>query len=325
MYTPDDEPPGDAIKNVDGLSPTSVRHIIGQTHVIEQLEVALDAAVMDNQRMDNALLAGPPGLGKTTVAHVISCEMASTLHEVLGQSITSRAELNALLLAAKDRDIVHIDEAHQLSKRMQTALYMALDQKRLTVDWGTGPQSIPIEDFTVLLSTTDEHDLLRPLRDRMKLVLRFGFYSEHELTKILLLRSRSLRWSVEDEVIGEIAKRSQGTPRLALRLLQACYRVCRANGETAITAAHLQRACALAQIDELGLGPLERQYLQKVRDGSTRLNVIAAALGSNSRTVAEVVEPVLIRSGLICKDDHARRQLTAAGRDHVSNFSRNRV
>jgi len=310
--------PSDGFHDVDGMNPTSLRHIIGQKNVVEQLKVAIDYAQIDRTKVDHALLVGPPGLGKTSVAHVIAFEMASTLHEVLGQSITSRADLNALLLGAQEKDVVFVDESHELPKKLQTSLYTAIDQKRLIVDWGTGPQSIPVADFTLLLATTDEHRLLKPLRDRMKITLRFDFYHEEELAQLLRLRSLSLGWSIEDEAILKIAKRSQGTARLALRLLQSCRRVCTVEGGTTITVAHLVRASTLAGIDELGLGALDQQYLRKIRDGSTQLHVIAAALGLNPQTVADVIEPFLFRCGLVAKDGHSRRRLTPAGREHVS-------
>jgi Holliday junction DNA helicase RuvB len=153
----------------------------------------------------------------------------------------------------------------------------------------------------------------------MKLLLRFGFYSEDELKTILVQRSQFLRWRVEDAVTEGIAKRSKGTPRLALRLLQHCYRVCRADRDTEIAAAHLQKACSLEKLDDLGLDGLDREYLKKIREGRNRLNVLASALGTKPRTLSEVVEPDLIRQGLIAKDDHGRRFLTPEGRTHVSN------
>ncbi|MEX1098007.1 MAG: Holliday junction DNA helicase RuvB C-terminal domain-containing protein [Planctomycetales bacterium] len=306
--------------NVDDAAPTSLRHIVGQSHVVDQVTVALDAAFADNEPMPHALLAGPPGVGKTALAQVISREMASELHSVLGQSIATPADLNAVLLAAKHKDIVFIDEAHELDKSYQTSLYLALDQHRVLIDAGrsgNGPTGIPLCDFTLLLATTDEFRLLQPLRDRMRLTLRFGFYSIEELVELLRMKCRSLGWSVPDELRPQIAVRSRGTPRLALRLLQSCRRVCRADGESAISLQHLERACALEQIDELGLGPTEQRYLAAVADGASRLNVIASTLGLPSRTVAEVTEPFLIRAGLIVKDDRGRRQLTARGRKHV--------
>jgi Holliday junction DNA helicase RuvB len=310
---------------INDVAPTSLGHLIGQRGVVEQVRVALDAAQQDGKKFDHALLVGGAGLGKTQTAKVISAEMASDYHEVLGQSVASPADFNALLLGAKDRDVVLIDEAQELEKEYQTALYLALDQRRVFLQGGRSgrvPQSIPVADFTLLLATTDEFKLLQPLRDRMRLLLRFDFYSLEELVELLRQRSRALRWAVDDKVLAPIARRSRGTPRLALRLLQACRRVARSEGENAITLGHLERACELEQIDGLGLGPMERQYLGAVAEGDSRLNVIASRLGLPARTVAEVFEPYLLRSGLVVKDDQSCRQLTAAGREHLSETVR---
>jgi Holliday junction DNA helicase RuvB len=306
---------------VNDVAPTSLSHLVGQRGVVDQVAVALEAAFADGKKMDHALLVGPPGMGKSALARVVACEMATQLHEVLGQSITNAADLNALLLAAKDKDVIHVDEAHELNKEYQTALYMALDQRRIILQSRSksGPQSIPLADFTLLLSTTDEYGLLQPLRDRMKLTLRFGFYSVEELTTVLLQRGRALGWEVHEELLPLIAGRSRGTPRLALRLLQSCRRVCRAEGESVITLGHLRRACELEGIDELGLGPTERHYLDVLAGGASRLNVVASMLGLPARTVSQVVEPFLLRLGLIVKDDQGRRQLTGKGREHLSN------
>src|SRR5208283_3088047 len=182
---------------------------------------------------------------------------------------------------------------------------------------GRSPTSIPIASFTLLLATTDEFSLLQPLRDRMKLVLRFQFYTVEELTVLVKQRSQALRWSVEEEAFPLIALRSRGTPRLGLRLLQSCRRVCRSEGKATITQEHLERACLLEGIDALGLGPVEQQYLMILAERDTRLNVLASRLGLTPRTVAQVTEPFLLRAGLIAKDDQSRRQLTALGRDHL--------
>jgi Holliday junction DNA helicase RuvB len=247
--------------------------------------------------------------------------MATDLHEILGQSIKNPADLNGVLLAAQDKDIVHFDEIHEMKRHFQTALYRAVEQRKLFVQGRSSRvQSIPLADFTVLLSTTDEFSVLQPLRDRMKLILRFEFYSVEELTTMLRQRGKALRWKVDDEVFPLIAQRCRGTPRLGLRLLQSCRRVCRSEGESTVTLAHLERACQLEQIDALGLGPTDHQYLRILAEGDSRLNVIASRLALPPRTVSQVTEPFLLRAGLVIKDDYSRRQLTALGREHLANL-----
>ena len=268
-------------------------------------------------------LTGGAGLGKTQTAKVIAAEMAGDFHDVLGQSVSNPADFNALLLRAQEKDVIFIDEAHLLDKEYQTSLFIALDQRRVFLQGGKAgkmPQSIPLNDFTLLLATTDEYRLLQPLRDRMKLVLRFEFYGVGELVELLRQRIQALRWAVDDKVLAPIARRSRGTPRLALRLLQAARRVARSEGESAVMPDHLERACTLEQIDPLGLGPTEKAYLLLLADGASRLNVIASRLGLPSRTVAEVSEPFLLRAGLVVKDDGGRRQLTADGRLHLLHY-----
>ena len=306
--------------DVGDVAPNSLAHIIGQAGVKAQVSVAIEAAFADSKKFDSAMLVGAPGLGKSALARIIAEEMAVEFHEVLGQSITNPADLNAVLLGAKDKDVIHVDEAHLLVKPLQTSLYLALDQRKLIVGsggLGGKPQSIPIADFTLLLSTTDEYCLLQPLRDRAKLVLRFDFYSAMELAEIVAVRSRSLGWGIDPAILPQIAQRAKGTPRLALRLLQASRRVCRAAGETAITLEHLEKACLLEGIDGIGLGPVEQQYMRLLKEGVNKLGVLSSILGLPPRTIAAVTEPFLLRSGLIVKDDQSRRQLTARGREHL--------
>jgi len=305
--------------DINEARPSSVSHLIGQPSVKEQIIVALDSAQQDNRKFDPALLVGGAGLGKTATAQIIAAEMGTDFLEILGQSLKGVADLNALLLQATDRAVVFIDEAHELDKSLQTALYLALDQRRILLQGsrkGSTPVAIPIQDFTLLLASTDEYQLLQPLRDRMRLTLRFQFYAPDDLEKIARMRAASLGWEVEPEVFRQAAGRSRGTPRLVLRLLQAAHRVARAGAFDVVTAAHLQRACTLEGIDRLGLGPTEQQYLGILLEGPTRLNMVASRLGLPTRTVAEVTESFLIRSGLVVKDEQGRRQLTAEGREH---------
>jgi len=312
---------------INDIRPTSISHIIGQDHVRQVVALGLDYAHQEGRKFDHSMMVGPPGLGKTAMSQIIAQEMATEFTELLGQSFNSVADLNAVLLSATERSIVFIDEVHEMNKSLQTTLYLALDQRKILIPSTKNgpPMSIPIQDFTLLLATTDEYQLLQPLRDRMKLTLRFSFYSVDELTQIVANRSRGLGWEVDDEVFPAIASKGRGTPRLALRLLESAHRVCRAEGDHVITLSHLTRACGLEQIDSMGLGPTEQRYLTVVADGPTRLNVIASMLGLPRRTVAEVTEPYLQRAGLIVKDDQGRRQLTQVGREHLSNSSQIRV
>jgi holliday junction DNA helicase RuvB len=304
--------------DLNDVSPTSLAHIVGQKTVTDQLVVALAACFEDHRKLDDCLLVGPPGLGKSQIASVIGRELATTTHEILGQSVRTAADLNAVLLRAGDGEVVFVDEAHELPKVIQTALYLALDKHKIVVRGGKSFQSLPLADFSLLLGTTDEYSLLQPLRDRMRLLLRFDFYTSEELCKIVVHRARALDWHLDETLPPLIAQRGRGTPRLALRLLQACQRVCRAEGRQQITVDDLRQACALERLDDLGLGPVEQGYLKTLSEGATRLNVLGSLLGLPTRTVSAVVEPFLLRAGLVVKDDYGRRQLTATGREHLS-------
>lgn len=308
--------------DINEARPSSVTHLIGQPGVKESIIVALDSAQQDNRKFDHALLVGFAGGGKTTSAQIIAAEMGTDFIEVLGQSLKGVADLNALLLQATDRAVVFVDEAHELDKSLQTALYLALDQRRVLLQGsrkGSTPVAIPLKDFTLLLATTDEYQLLQPLRDRMRLTLRFQFYDPADLEKIVRMRAAALGWEVEPNVFQMTAVRSRGTPRLVLRLLQAAHRVARAEAAEVVTVAHLERACSLEGIDHLGLGPTEQQYLKILLEGPTRLNVVASRLGLPSKTISDVTERFLIRSGLVVKDDQGKRQLSAEGREHAAN------
>ena len=199
----------------------------------------------------------------------------------------------------------------------QTALYSALDKQTVFVNNNGRPYAIPVADFTLLLSTTDEFKVLQPLRDRCRILLKFDFYSEGELAEILRRRIFGLQWTVDEQILPLIAQRSRGTPRLALRLLSSCHRVSRSLGESRITLEHFLVACDLEQLDCFGLGPTEQKYLCAVAEGANRLNVISSILGLAPRTISDVTEPFLIRKRLICKDDQGRRQLTLTGREHL--------
>jgi len=305
------------VADINEVQPSSLSHLVGNQAVHEQVTVALDAAFQDNTRFPHSLLLGPPGMGKSTLASVLSHEMAVPFREVLGQNLRTPADLNSLLLQADHKSIVHIDEIHEAPKAIQTALYMAMDKQQIMVRGGSAITALPLTDFTLLLSTTEEHDLLQPLRDRMRLTLRFDFYSEKDLCRVVDLRARALGWDLDPRVVPMIAARGKGTPRIALKWMQAAHRCCRAAGESAITVTHLLHACRLEGCDSLGLGFSEQKYLRMLADGPRRVNVLASALGLPTKTLTSVQEPFLIRAGLIDKDEVSRRVLTPKGREHL--------
>ncbi len=308
----------DRANDIHDVKPSSLSHLIGNNHVRRQVQVALDACFEDQVRFPDTLLSGPPGLGKSTWANVISKELAVDLHETLGQSLSGPAELNALLLSTNEGEIIHIDEVHELPTEQQTTLFMALDQRKLIVQNGKGQMFLPLENFSLLLSTTDPHKVLHPLRDRMRLTLELEYLTEIELQEVVRRRSKALGWTIEDVALPEIAMRGRGTPRIVLRILQSSRRVARSEGEERITLDHVRKACELDRIDCRGLTSQEQKYIQLLGNSSLRLNVLASLMGMASKTVSDVIEPFLVRSGLLTKDKNGLRQLTQEGLDHLA-------
>jgi len=304
--------------DIHDVKPSSLGHLIGNDHLKQQVQVALDACFEDQVRFPDTMLCGPPGLGKTALACVISNELCVKLHETLGQAISGPAEMNVLLLSAKNNELIHIDEVHLLPTDQQTTLFFALDQRKLIVQSGNGQTTIPLAQFSFLLSTTDPHRVLPPLRDRMRMTLELNYLTEQELIEVIRQRSRALNWPVEETALPEIACRGRGIPRISLRILQSSRRVARSEGEDVVTLAHVQRACQLDRIDKRGLNSQEQKYLQLLGTKSLRLNILASFLGVVPRVVSEVIEPFLVRSRLLIKDKNGLRQLTQEGLDHLS-------
>ena len=310
------------MKEINDVSPTSLSHVACESNagVIEQCRVAIDAAFQDDRRLDDILLTGPPGVGKSSLSFVMAQEMAVPFHEVLGQNLRTPADLNNLLLSCESKSICLIDEFHEAPQAISTCLLMALDKRQIMVRGGSSVQALPVEDFTLIAATTEPYLIPEPLRQRAKLHLELSFFTEGDLATVVERRSRGLSWDIDQKISPLIARRARGTPRLALRLLQAARRVTRSQGQTFTTVEHLAHACRLEQLDSLGLGPLEQKYLQLLDDegGGRRLNLLASALGVPAKTLSSVTEPFLIRAGLVDKDDASRRVLTQKGRQHLS-------
>lgn len=297
----------------------TINHFIGQQDVIARFRVALEAAWNDASRLPHMLMVGPPGTGKTELSHLAAREMGVTIHERIAQTLQSTGAVNAFLLSAEEKEIVFIDEIHELETHLQTTLYRAMEDQQVFVRGrGEVTHNMPIKNVTVIGATTDEFALLPPLRDRFKLTLPFTFYDVESLTKITLQRAAMMNINITPAIAEQVARRSKGTPRLAIRILESCHRFCRSKGDTQVTEGHFDATVELEGLDHLGLGRDERRYLSLLanRQEPTRLGTLESALGIHRRTLQAVIEPFLLRAGLIERSDKGR-EITPAGRQHL--------
>lgn len=306
------------LKDIRDFQTQSLRRIIGQSHVTKALEIAVEASFAEQKRVDDILLCGPQGLGKTALVKTLALECAAPFTEVLAQSVTNAAELNGLLLSATG--IVFLDEIHLLSASNQHLLLKAIEERRIFIGNGKSVQSIPVAPFTLVGATTDPDGLIGPLVDRFRLVLHLDYYSHNELTEIVKQRLRAMKWEFENELLGEIAQRSRGTPRIALRFLQSARRVQMAEGGDVLSVEHLRRACEVERISDLGLDNLQQKYLQLLANGPERLNVLASMLGVSTKVLTKTTEGLLLRNGMVVKTDAGLRTLTEIGQRHLEDL-----
>ena len=266
------------------------------------------------------LFTGGPGLGKTMLANLAAKEVGVRLHERVAQVVNTPGTLNGLLLQADDKDIVFLDEIHELLPSMQVLLYRTMEGGQISLQTRDEKTfTMRLKNLTVIGATTDEYRLLGPLRDRFKVVLPFAAYDDDSLAKIIDQRASLMGIRLDARIPAEIAKRSKGTPRLGIRLLDSCHRYARSQGDDEVTMRHFQETVALDGIDELGLGPDERRivnFLTKRRGQAVRLHTLEAATGVHRRTIQTVIEPFLIRAGLIDRTPQGR-VITERGIRHV--------
>jgi holliday junction DNA helicase RuvB len=301
------------------LIPT-INHWIGQEQAIRRFKVALEASWNDGKKLPHMLFCGNPGTGKTMLSHLAAKEMGVTLHERIAQVMNCPGALNGLLLQAKDKEIIFLDEVHELIPPAQTLLYQVMQNRQVTVRTGFDQTlNMPLKDFTIIAATTDEYRLLSPLRQRFKLTIPFTTYDDESLAKITLQRAQLMNLNMEPEIASKIAVRSRGTPRLAIRLLESCHRYARSQGDDNVTMQHFEETVLMDGIDELGLTPDDQKiinYLTIQPTKPVRLHTLEAATGIHHRTIQSVIEPFLIRTGLLERSPQGRI-LTEKGIRHV--------
>ncbi len=306
------------------LRPNSLSEFIGQSKVKQQLDLLLKAAALQKRSPDHILLAGPPGLGKTTLAMIVSNEIGSGLRMTSGPTIQHAGDLAAVLSSLSAGEVLFIDEIHRMARPAEELLYMAMEDFRVDVMVGKGPGassiSLELEPFTLVGATTRSGMLPNPLRDRFGYTANLEFYVSDELHMVLERAAKKLELDAETEAISLIASRSRGTPRIANRLLRRVRDYALVEKSQKISQDLAAAALDLYEVDSLGLDRLDKQVLltliQKFEGRPVGLSTLAIALGEEPDTIESVVEPYLLREGLIERTPKGR-QATALAHRHL--------
>jgi holliday junction DNA helicase RuvB len=297
-----------------GLRPRTLDDYIGQDRLRENLQVAITAARQRGEALDHVLLYGPPGLGKTTLAHVIANELAVTVRPTAGPVIERPGDLAAMLSNLQAREVLFIDEVHRMSPAIEEILYPAMEDYELDIMIGEGPGArsvkIPLQRFTLIGATTRTGLLTSPLRARFGIVLRLDFYSEGDIREIVLRSARILGVPIDADAASELAARSRGTPRVANRLLRRVRDYAQVRADGRVTKDVADRALELLQVDRHGFDEVDRRLLltiiEKFSGGPVGLGTLAASLSEERDAIEDIYEPFLIQIGFLERTPRGR-------------------
>ena len=304
------------------LRPKALQEYVGQAKAREQLEIFIGAARKRQEALDHVLLFGPPGLGKTTLSHIIAAELGVNLRQTSGPVLEKPKDLAAILTNLEKNDVLFIDEIHRLSPVVEEILYPALEDYQIDIMIGEGPAArsikLDLQPFTLVGATTRAGMLTNPLRDRFGIVARLEFYSADELTRIVARSAALMGATMDWEGALEIARRSRGTPRIANRLLRRVRDYAEVKGDGTITKLMADKALTLLDVDPQGFDVMDRKLLEAVvhrfDGGPVGLDNVAAAIGEDSGTIEDVIEPYLIQQGFLQRTPRGRIATLAAFR-----------